>query len=440
MPLGFPKIEQPFHDVSAVPDDASITSILISSNNSLISSNNHVGSGGNDALHFVPPPNYLPQSGTDNNKDPKKLPVENRVIEIPVVPITSNDGARPLNNNLTDAAPMQGSNVATRGLEFRFGRLFPAEQDAFKRLKQNTAFRQALACAINDENITADHLSHAIAQARAPHTLNALHKHYSALALTDLDEIAVLKKLMNRSSLPIFSNELKEREKVSLLNRVLHDKAAPPVRAFEKCPPGKCYIISFDDGNSVIRSGAKTKALRNKIPPHNCFYSGTVAPNHSSGTLLVNNSLAKLRLDSRLTLLAHANEDFFDIYTPESLATKLHEAGLKEAGILKLEGCNVGKGDYLEKLKYELNRLGIKVGYLSGPKSSHANTEKVIKTPFGRKAFDVVFLLKLIDPLLWPYLFTSNVTGVLPGTHLKIVKGNADITFPGTHYDLVLSK
>ncbi|MDT7524440.1 hypothetical protein RAE21_19005 [Rhodoferax sp. TBRC 17198] len=430
MPLGFPKIEQPFRDVSAVRDDASNTSILISSNN-------HVGSGGNDALHFVPPPNYLP---TDNNKDPKKLPVENSVIEIPVATIKSNDGARPLKNNLTDAAPMQGSNVATRGLEFRFGRLFPAEQDAFIRLKQNTAFLQALDCAVNDENITADHLSRAIAQARAPHTLNAHHKPYGALALTNLDEIAVLKKLMNRSSLPIFSNELKEREKVSLLNRVLRDTAAPPVRAFEKRPPGECYIISFDDGNSVIRSGAKTKALRNQIPTDNCFYSGTVAPNRPSGKPLLGNSLENLGLESRLTLIGHASENRFNTYAPKALAEKLRDAGLKEAGILKLEGCNVGKGDYLEKLKIALDELDIKVGYLSGPKSYHANTDEVIKTPFGRKAFDVLFLLKLIAPPMWPYLFTSNVTGSLPGTHLKIVKGNADITFPGTHYDLVLSK
>lgn len=345
------------------------------------------------------------------------------------------------NPSISPSAMMQ-ANEATQGLRSRFAQLLPEEHAAFLRLKNNRAFCEALTHAAQDESNTADHLSSVIAQKRSPNTLNIHDRNYEALALTNPVEIAVLKKLMNRSSWAIYSDEFKEREKIKFLNKQLRDTtAAPPQRAFEKCPPEKCFILSLDDGNEVVRTNAKTKALRNKIPPDNCFYYGTKAPRNPSGKRLDKQSLGQLSIDSRLTLIAHANEGSFARHSPALLALKLRDAGLRKVGILKLEGCNVGSGDYLEQLKDALNKLNVEVGYLSGPTGSHADTDVVMKTPFGRKAVDASFPFKLIVPPLWPHLFTSHSTraltgAILPGTHLKIVKGNADITFPGTHYDL----
>lgn len=341
------------------------------------------------------------------------------------------------NPSISPSAMMQAPNEATQGLRSRLAQLLPEEHAAFLRLKNNRLFCEALTHAAHDESNTADRLSSVIAQKRSPNTLNIHDRGYEALALTNPGEIAVLKKLMNRSSLAIYSDEFKEREKIKFLNEQLCDTtAAPPQRAFEKCPPEKCFILSLDDENDVIRTGAKTKALRNKIPPDNCFYYGTKAPRNPSGKLLDKQSLGQLSIDSRLTLIAHSNDRSFARHSPALLAQELFDVGLRKVGILKLEGCSIGSGDYLEQLKDALNKLNVEVGYLSGPTGLHVDTDVVMKTPFGRKAVDVVFPLKLIAPPMWPYLFTSHSTGVRPGTHLKIVKGNADITFPGTHYDL----
>lgn len=54
-------------------------------------------------------------------------------------------------------------------------------------------------------------------------------------------------------------------------------------------------------------------------------------------------------------------------FSPKQLAEKLQSYGLKEVGVLRLDSCNVGDGDYLVRLKKELDLLNIKVGYLSAP-------------------------------------------------------------------------
>jgi hypothetical protein len=66
------------------------------------------------------------------------------------------------------------------------------------------------------------------------------------------------------------------------------------------------------------------------------------------------------------------------------MADRLASAGLQETGVLKLQACNAGRGQYLEKLGDELNKRNVKIGYLPGPEGLLIDTRSNAKL-FGKE-------------------------------------------------------
>ncbi len=205
------------------------------------------------------------------------------------------------------------------------------------------------------------------------------------------------------------------------------------------------YSISTES-DSVIEHGARAHARAKKIENNNRFYfDKSIYIEQGKYRLIRGNPyryknkkefgnpidhnqkpLSNIKLTSRLDLHGHGGTDHFSELSAEDLASALWNAGLTEVGILKLQACNVGKGDFFIHLKQELDKFGIKVGYISGPKGLLVDWRREVRI------FNYEFNINYP-----PFFPTKTVGFLIPETYrLRVIKGNIDIAFPGTRYDL----
>ncbi|MQA40745.1 hypothetical protein [Rugamonas aquatica] len=132
--------------------------------------------------------------------------------------------------------------------------------------------------------------------------------------------------------------------------------------------------------------------------------------------------LLALTLASRLELTGHGNIDHFEGSSAEELAQRLYDCGLRAVGVLKINACNAGKDIYLEDLRNELVLKGVQIGYVSGPRGSQSDIRQVGNV--GKRRF-----------VYGPLLFMPKIVGRVPEYFaLRVVRGNANIAFPGTRY------
>ncbi|MCX8565908.1 MAG: hypothetical protein ON057_000635 [Glomeribacter sp. 1016415] len=208
----------------------------------------------------------------------------------------------------------------------------------------------------------------------------------------------------------------------------------------------KRYALSTEE-DFTIRCNARAHAIDHKISRKKCFYFDTqimidedhVRTINKSGTLYKNEFgtsispesklLQKVRLTDRLDIHGHGNEKFFSGMPAEELAYALKNAGLSEVGILKLQSCNVGKGkeeSFLYEFKDALNSQGINFGYICGPTGYLTDWRFAVET--AKFKCNIRGL---------PFVFKKTVNGFMPEIFgLQVVKGNQDIVFPGTRYNL----
>lgn len=90
-------------------------------------------------------------------------------------------------------------------------------------------------------------------------------------------------------------------------------------------------------------------------------------------------ALSSLTHRSRLDVAAHGTPTHVTVpgrascfaVGPERLAQDLHRAGLRDVGVLKLRSCDTGlpggRMSFLERMRDEFERLGVRVGFISGP-------------------------------------------------------------------------
>ena len=137
-------------------------------------------------------------------------------------------------------------------------------------------------------------------------------------------------------------------------------------------------LIGRGQPQHIFSHYAKNIQHRYGVPAKNLFSDGNIASSSLSELFpkANNNQLAHLRFSDRLDLIAHGSP-----YGPvghgqcsvehnlsaSELALQLFQLGLRELGVLKLQSCNTGGGFYLNQLKNELEKLSIRVGFLSAP-------------------------------------------------------------------------
>ncbi len=133
-------------------------------------------------------------------------------------------------------------------------------------------------------------------------------------------------------------------------------------------------------------------------------------------------ALSVLDETSRLDLIGHGNANNFDQKNPRDLASVLHRAGLRKVGVIKIAACSIGKKNYLRDFMYELDRLDIKVGYVSGAKDD-LQDRRVSRTVNGKVS------------VINSYFSKTKMIGNSHETFgLAVVKGNIDVQFANTRY------
>lgn len=115
--------------------------------------------------------------------------------------------------------------------------------------------------------------------------------------------------------------------------------------------------------------------------------------------------------------------------SPEVLAQKLYDAGLREVGVLKLQACHVGTADYLPRLKRAMDERDMLVGYLSGFAGEVIPHTKVLNL-FGKS-------LNFRHTLTRKTVHDGAGDGgyLAEGSGMRVIKGNVDVGFKGTRYN-----
>jgi hypothetical protein len=199
---------------------------------------------------------------------------------------------------------------------------------------------------------------------------------------------------------------------------------------YPKWRPEDRYIVS-SDSDKVVQYGAMAKAIDRHVPNQNHFHfyaanASSAGPSRHFGTTLNSTSLSPLTLADRLDLHGHGDSERFEGLSAAQLAVGLRDAGLSEVGVLKLQACEAGQGSFLEDLAAELNRLGIRVGYVSGPIANISDT-RIPVSIFGRQ-FNIQYLPKVV-------FYSGLKSKPRPEKFaLKTVRGNSVVAFPGTRY------
>lgn len=113
-----------------------------------------------------------------------------------------------------------------------------------------------------------------------------------------------------------------------------------------------------------------------------------------------------VRENDRLDIISHANEHGMGREcSAEKLASELHRYSLRKVGVIKFQGCELGKGLWLEKARDAFLEAGISFAYMAAP----------------------------IGRIHWlpPFKYAN---GERLGERYRVIKGNIDRNFPGTRY------
>jgi hypothetical protein len=212
---------------------------------------------------------------------------------------------------------------------------------------------------------------------------------------------------------------------------------APGVALYEKWRPEDRFVVCANDGEDLLRKGAKVQAVDHRIPPENCFHYNTrpSGKGRSLGTALHEGALSDIQhLHQRLDIHSHGTEFATGQLSAEQLAEKLHHYGVRRVGVLKIQACDVGKGDYLERLRGALHALGIEVGYLCAPTGKMHDVRVIVKVPGLAPRIATGIGIQTAPRAI---LVGKGIRDVAPETSgLKVIKGTVDIAFPGTRYSL----
>jgi hypothetical protein len=186
---------------------------------------------------------------------------------------------------------------------------------------------------------------------------------------------------------------------------------------------GRRVIIS-SDSDPIIRRGAKCNATHRRVPTeHRYTLDNSGNPKNFGSVLGDNTPLSSLTIRDRIDLHGHGSTESFENFTPSALAEFLINKGLTNIGVIKIQSCDAGKKNFLIDLKNHLIYDGVNVGYLSGPKSGLSDMR--FNLNFRGHSFNIL-------PIFYA---PKKIVGFLPEKfNLRVVKGNADISFSGTRY------
>jgi hypothetical protein len=87
--------------------------------------------------------------------------------------------------------------------------------------------------------------------------------------------------------------------------------------------------------------------------------------------------LAPMTINDKLFIIAHAEPNEVGPYDPGALASKLHDHGARQIGLVTFKCCNVAVGTYLESFIAACNRVGLVIGWAKGYRGSAATLDGI---------------------------------------------------------------
>ena len=137
--------------------------------------------------------------------------------------------------------------------------------------------------------------------------------------------------------------------------------------------------------------------------PDYCSLYGDGTPDYFKNNF---HYFASVRTTDRLDIISHANEHGIGRErTAQDLAQELRRYSLREVGVIKFQGCDLGNGAWLELARDAFLQAGISFAYMAAP--------------LGR--------------IQWvpPFKYVDVEHG---GERYRVIKGNIERSFPGTRY------
>ena len=121
----------------------------------------------------------------------------------------------------------------------------------------------------------------------------------------------------------------------------------------------KNYVLVPDPAEPDVQKLARRMAARYAVPAAHCF-----AHTQFNGFQQETNGCVQSDVDTKLIICGHGNRFGITGRGPENIANYLKGLGVTTVGLVAFKACAMGKEDFLEKLKDELDRVQIDFGWL----------------------------------------------------------------------------
>ena len=125
------------------------------------------------------------------------------------------------------------------------------------------------------------------------------------------------------------------------------------------------YVLVPVPADKEVRDLAEAMARRYNVPPSRCLCQPHPDNQRLNGfTAYQQGSLSGVDIETKLIICAHGNSKAVNQSNPEQVSDVLQWLGVKLVGLIAFKCCEVGKRDFLEKLRAELWRHQISFGYM----------------------------------------------------------------------------
>lgn len=129
-------------------------------------------------------------------------------------------------------------------------------------------------------------------------------------------------------------------------------------------------ILNLQPEDSTINHSARIWKRRYRVPDERCFaYEADKSGFVRTTPDCLNSSVCNI--GTKLMIFAHGNTASIHRWRANALGELLYnDLGLRQAGLIALKACHVGRMNFLETLGEDLAERGAEVGWLIGYKSS----------------------------------------------------------------------
>lgn len=158
-------------------------------------------------------------------------------------------------------------------------------------------------------------------------------------------------------------------------------------------------LFGMQDSSSqkkTISKAAKNYSKYFKVPLNQRFSNDdTELPKFSHFLIIRRDNIGEfggIELKDKLLIIAHGSPEKICVYTPQVIAEKLFQFGLRKVGVVSFKACDIGSGSFLTEFLAALEAKKVDVGWAKG----YTGGTKTVHSYPGSKPSESVRNKKLI--------------------------------------------